>query len=93
MAVYNIDGEQISSSGGGLSETAVTLMSTILRNAVYGTNQSGNITALIETLNGGGGDSPDEPTVSEDVTLENGVMTIISTGSTATLASGVLTIN
>jgi hypothetical protein len=46
---------------GGINSTAKTLLQTILQNAVYTTNQSANITALISALGnneGGGGDTP-----------------------------------
>lgn len=77
--------------GGGVSSEAVALLGTILRNALYNNNQSGNITALLEELSGGGsGPTPPEPTA-DDVTLDNGVLTIISTGAAVTLSDGVLT--
>lgn len=79
--------------GGGVSSEAVALLGTILRNALYNNNQSGNITALLEELSGGGsGPIPPEPTA-DDVTLDNGVLTIISTGAAVTLSDGVLTFN
>lgn len=46
---------------GGINSTAKNLLQTILQNAVYTTNQSANITALISALGnneGGGGDTP-----------------------------------
>lgn len=46
---------------GGINSTAKTLLQTILQNAVYTTNQSANITALISALGSnesGGGDTP-----------------------------------
>lgn len=46
---------------GGINSTAKTLLQTILQNAVYTSNQSANITALISALGnneGGGGDTP-----------------------------------
>lgn len=48
-------------TGGGINSTAKNLLQTILQNAVYTTNQSANITALISALGnneGGGGDTP-----------------------------------
>lgn len=48
-------------TGGGINSTAKNLLQTILQNAVYTTNQSTNITALISALGnneGGGGDTP-----------------------------------
>lgn len=46
---------------GGINSTAKTLLQTILQNAVYTSNQSNNITALISALGSnesGGGDTP-----------------------------------
>ena len=46
---------------GGINSTAKTLLETILQNAVYTSNQSANITALISALSSnesGGGDTP-----------------------------------
>ena len=46
---------------GGINSTAKNLLQTILQNAVYTSNQSTNITALISALGnneGGGGDTP-----------------------------------
>lgn len=75
-----------------LSDTAIQLLETVLRAAIYSSNQSGNITALIAALNGGTPDPDPDPEPTEDVTLSDGVLTIISTGATATLSSSVLTI-
>lgn len=48
--------------GGGMSATASALLINILRNAVYSSDQSVNITALEAALaSGGGGDEPDVP--------------------------------
>ena len=64
--------EEISKlSGGnvdGLSDTAKALLITILRNAVYSSDQSANITALEKALATGGSETPDEP-VNPDKTL------------------------
>ena len=51
--------EAAQSGGGGISTTAKNLLITILRNAVYSTDQSANITALDTAL--GGGEVPDVP--------------------------------
>lgn len=53
--------EQISQGGSGLSDSAKALLITILRNAIYSTNQSDNIT-LMESALSGGDDTPTEPT-------------------------------
>lgn len=58
-------------NGDGLTETASNLLITILRDGVYSSDQSANITALATELGvveSGGGDTPDEPEVPE-VTL------------------------
>ena len=47
--------------GNGLDATSSALLITILRNGVYSTDQSENITALENALVSGGGDVPDEP--------------------------------
>ena len=55
------------SGGGGMSSTASALLITILRNGVYSTDQSANITALEAALASGGSDGgsdiPDIPDV------------------------------
>lgn len=58
------------SSGGGISDAAKDLLITILRNGVYSTDQSANITALENALAAGGDGDPDEP-VTPTVTLTN----------------------
>lgn len=60
----NVDTSQ---NGDGLSDTAKALLITILRNGVYSTDQSANITALENAL-AGGEEEPDEP-VNPDKTL------------------------
>lgn len=52
-------------SSGGLNDTARNLLITILRNGVYSTNQSENITALENAL-ASGGSEPDIPDVPAD---------------------------
>lgn len=75
------DSGQNPSQSGGLSTKAINLLITILRNGVYNTNQSANITALETALkesggsSGGSGDSggtetPDEPE-NPEVTLSS----------------------
>ena len=52
--------------GSGLSEKASNLLISILRNGLYSSDQSANITALAAELGvveSGGGDTPDEPVV------------------------------
>lgn len=57
-------GAAASTNANGLSSTANNLLINILRNAVYSSDQSANITALETALSsGGGGDEPDVPDV------------------------------
>ena len=82
-------------SGGGLSTTAVNLLIEILESAVYNANMTGKIESLKEALGYSGGDTPgdpDEPVVTDDITVSDGVMTIISVGSEITVSGGVMTI-
>lgn len=65
----------------GLSDAAKMLLITILRNGVYNTNQSANITALEEALassggSGGGGDTPDVPDTGVTITQSGSVLTL-----------------
>ena len=53
--------------GSGLSAKATTLLLTILSEAVYISDQSGNIQKLKEALQTGGEDEPDEPVVTQTV--------------------------
>ena len=91
-------------SGGGLSPAAVSLLITILQNTVFTSNHTGNIAALQEALasgGGSGGDTPDnpdipdesdEPVVVDDITVTDGVMTIVTVGSAITVSDGAMTI-
>jgi hypothetical protein len=56
---------EVPESGGGLNSTASALLITILRNGVYSTDQSANITALENAL-ASGGSIPDIPDVPVD---------------------------
>lgn len=53
-------------NGNGLSNTAKTLLITILRNGVYSTDQSANITALENALASGGSGGEVEPDIPDD---------------------------
>lgn len=89
---------------GGLSTTAASLLIEILEAVKYHTNVSGKIESLKEALASGGGntgggdsgtetpDEPDEPTVTDEITVADGVMTIVSVGSAITVSDGVMTI-
>lgn len=90
-------------SGGGMSTTAANLLIEILESAVYNTNVSGKIASLKEALASGGSsggdntggetpDVPDEPVVTDDITVSDGVMTIVTVGSAITVSDGVMTI-
>lgn len=83
----------------GLSEEASNLLIEILESAVYNANVTGKIASLKEALGYSGDDSGSgdddtggEETVTDDITVENGVMTIISVGSEITVSDGVMTI-
>ena len=68
-AIDKLSGGNVDQSG-GLNATASALLITILRNGVYSTNQSTNITALEAALaSGGGSDEPDTPDI-PDVPVE-----------------------
>lgn len=87
-------------NGNGLSTTAVNLLMDVLEAVQYHTNVSGKIEQLREALlsgssgggDTGGGEEPDEPVVNDDITVSNGVMTIVSVGSAITVSNGVMTI-
>lgn len=90
-------------NGGGLSTTAANLLIEILESAVYNANVTGKIANLKEALASGGSgggdagsdsgeDTPDEPTVTDDITVADGVMTIVSVGSAITVSDGTMTI-
>ena len=90
---------------GGITSAAAALLITILQNAVFITNQTGNIDALRQALasggSSGGGDTPDipdtpeepdEPVVVDNITVTDGIMTIVSVGSAITVSDGAMTI-
>lgn len=107
-AVYDLFSEYEPSvgtvSGGGLNSTAITLLIQILQEAIYSTNVSGKIeqlqTALAEGSTGGSGGSGDSgdsggadtPTTTDDITVTDGVMTIISVGSEISVTDSIMTI-
>jgi hypothetical protein len=77
-------------NGNGLSDAAKTLLITILRNAVYSTNQSANITALEQTLassggGSGGGTGGDTETVTYTVT--NTLSNVITNNTAASVTA------
>lgn len=98
----------VSGGGAGLSAAAAALLMEILEAAQYHTNISGKIVRLKEALASGGssGDDtgsetpdepdepiePDEPAATDDVTVSDGVMTIVTVGSAITVSDGVMTI-
>lgn len=84
----------------GLTSTASTLLISILRKCVTNGNISNLITQLETELNstGGSGDSggdggEDTPTITDDITVSDGVMTILSVGSDISVSDGVMTIS
>ena len=93
-------------AGGGFSSSAAALLIDILESAVYSTNVTSKITRLKEALASGGGsgggvetpdipdtpDEPDEPVITDDITVTDGVMTIVSVGSAVTVSDGVMMI-
>lgn len=83
-------------SSGGLSLAAVSLLISILQNAVFTSNQTGNIVALQEVLVSGSGDADEDSgsdeTVTDDITVSDGVMTILTVGSVITVSDGIMTI-
>ena len=93
---------QQSISGGGISAIAIALLITILQNAVFTSNQTANIAALQEALatTGDALITPDNPDVSDDfdkpvaddITVADGIMTIVTVGSAVNVAGGVMTI-
>lgn len=78
VAAVNEVSSKVGSGSGGLDSTASALLITILRNAVYSTDQSANITALETALaSGGSGDNGGDDSGSISVT-QNGTTLIIS---------------
>lgn len=87
------------SGGTGLSTTAASLLIEILESAVYSTNVSGKIASLKEALVTGGssgdGDSGTDSsgeTVADEITVSDGVMTIVTVGAEITVSDGVMMI-
>ena len=73
---------KLPSGGGGLNSTAKSLLITILRDGIYNTNQSANITALSVALGNAGGDNPSIPTesisIAGDTTVNSGKTLILT---------------
>ncbi len=101
-AVYDLFGN-IEVSGGvvsgvGLNSTAISLLIQILKECIYSTNVSGKIDALETALASGssgdsGGDSSgDTSGTQDDITVTDGIMTIISVGSEISVTDGIMTI-
>lgn len=74
----------IDNMSGFLSDTAIQLLETILSAAVYTSDQSANIDTLIEELSSGGN--------VDNITVADGVMTILGLANTPTASGGILTI-
>ena len=81
-------------ASGGITPAAAALLITILQNAAFVINQTGNIAALQNALVSGGTDTPDLPSepAADEISVENEVMTIASVGSEITVEDGVMTI-
>ena len=94
--IYDLIDAASQLQGGGLSDTAKTLLLNILRNAIYNTDQSDNIDALEEALDGGDPPTPGPTTYSiinnlSNVTTDNAAVTITegsSYSATLTVAEG-----
>lgn len=80
--------KSIANLGGGINATAKSLLITILRNGVYTSDQSANITALENALNESGGD---DDTDTGGVT-QTGSVLYITGGVTATQSGTALKI-
>ena len=100
-AVYDLFSDFVptvgENSGGGLNSTAISLLIQILQEALYSTNVSGKIgqlqTALAQgSSSGGGSGGIDTPTTTDDITVADGVMTIISVSAEISVTDGVMTI-
>lgn len=84
----------VEGGSGGMNTTAANLLVTILRNAVYSTDQSANITALANALasNGGGEepDIPDEPDIPEPITytITNELVNVTSSNGATSVTDG-----
>lgn len=79
--------------GAGLTDTASGLLITILRNGVYSSDQSANITALETALGGSGesgGETPDIPDTPEPVTysITSVLLYVTSTNASAVVNEG-----
>ena len=88
MAEHPVSGGNANQSG-GMSATASALLITILRNAVYSTDQSANITALEAALATGGEEVPDAP---ETGVEQSGSILSIVSGVTVSQTGSVLAI-
>lgn len=64
--------------GSGLSAEAAGLLITILQEALYGSDQSGNIQLLAKLLGVGGAQEPDEPDVPEVKKLDTPVIRLVT---------------
>lgn len=76
-----------STSGGSLSESARNLLITILRNGVYISDQSANITALETALGGSGTSTPTDPDTPTYI-ISNELVNVTSNNSAASIAEG-----
>ena len=92
--VANVINEAIANGeivAGGITSTAKTLLINILRNAVYTSDQSANISAL-ETALANIPNGEDGGSTTDEINLSEGVMTIEALENTPSFSSGVLII-
>ena len=80
-------------SAGGMSATATALLISILRNAVYSTDQSASITALENALLSGGSGEPDTPADPDEpvvttYTIVSALLHATSNNASASVESG-----
>lgn len=76
-------------NGNGLSATAKTLLITILRNGLYNTDQSANITALENALaSGGSGDTGGGDTETVTYTIANNLTNVVNSNSSESVTEG-----
>lgn len=74
-------------SGSGISATARNLLIAVLRNGVYSSDQSANITALETALGGSGTSTPTDPDT-PTYTISNELVNVTSNNSAASIAEG-----
>ena len=85
----SISEEIVDQSGGGITDTARALLISILRNGVYSTDQSANITALnAELAKNSSGDSSGDSGETTSYTVVNNLENVENSNSAASVSSG-----